>query len=213
MENSLREKRLKRLGGDSLSCFPLPAADPSPLLQPPAPHWQAAPPRISHYRTSLVRHSLPPSRGAGGGGGAGSLLHTVLSASHVARLMFMDIGKHTGGRPTTHWDSSELVSDTLLSPPPHLCTFQGSLWFLVQKYMLSPLPLKARLLGKALIAFIQCFCWKEIQHEVFSVPVIKASSGAVHRVLERNLRRPAMEPRPWCFHATYWGENMCLMSQ
>lgn len=67
VENSLREKRLKRHGGDSLSCFPLPAANPSPALQPPAPHWQPAPPRISRYCTNLVRHSLPPSRGAGRG--------------------------------------------------------------------------------------------------------------------------------------------------
>lgn len=70
--------------------------------------------------------------------------------------MFMDIGKYTGGRPTTHWDSSELVSDTLLSPPT--LHFPGvPLWFLVQEiYMLSPLPLKARLLGKEIVAFIQC---------------------------------------------------------
>ena len=153
MENSLREKRLKRLGGDSLSCFPLPAADPSPLLQPPAPHWQAAPPRISHYRTSLVRHSLPPSRGAGGGGGAGSLLHTVLSASHVARLMFMDIGKHTGGRPTTHWDSSELVSDTLLSPPPPPLHFPGFPLVPCAKIYALPTPFESPALGKGSDSF------------------------------------------------------------
>lgn len=42
---------------------------------------------------------------------------TVFSASHVAHLMmFMAVGKYAGGRPTTYWDSSELVSDTLLSP-------------------------------------------------------------------------------------------------
>lgn len=63
----------------------------------------------------------------------------------------MDIGKYAGGRPTTHWDSSELVSDTLLSPHPR--TFQGSLWFLVQKIYALPTPFESPALGKGSDSF------------------------------------------------------------
>lgn len=87
----MREKRLKRHGGDSLSCFPLPAANPSPPLQPPSTTLAASPSKdlsLMYQLGKALSASFQRSRpGVEAQAHCFMRASTVFSASHVAHLM------------------------------------------------------------------------------------------------------------------------------